>query len=258
MTNIAAKTALDEFAKDIDRATQLLDLIHMFREFASQQEAPSGLAHDLWDVAKEVRTDLPIFSGSILLYLCGRFESFVRELIGTIVDDLVDKAASYDDLPVMLRKVYLTHILAINDNPNKYNHSPETAAALASELAENLAGGTDANASLRVNASTITITESNMNPGTLDSLFKRVGILRPWDTLGKQLSLKRYLDEGGDDSCKKAAMARLEEIMKERNRVAHPTAATLTVFPDANSVKGTADYLRVLAQVLTELALAPR
>ena len=53
-------------------------------------------------------------------------------------------------------------------------------------------------------------------------------------------------------------MARLEEIMKERNRVAHPTAANLTVFPDANIVKDIAEYLRVLAQVLVELALAPR
>jgi hypothetical protein len=258
MTNIAAKTALDEFIKDVDRATQLLDLTSVFREFAGQQEEPSGSAYDLWNAAKEVRTDLPIFSGSILLYLCGRFESFVRELVGAIVDDLVDKATSYDELPPVLRKVYLTRTLAINESPRKYDHTPETAAVLASELANNLAGGGSSGSSLRVSASTITITESNMNPNTLDDLFKRVGISRAWDTLGKQLSLKRNLNEVTDDGCKRAAMARLEEIMKERNRVAHPTAATLTVFPDANSVKDMAEYLRVLAQVLAELALAPR
>ena len=258
MTNIAAKTVLDEFVKDVDRATQLLDLTRVFREFASQQEEPSSPAYDLWNAAKEVRTDLPIFSGSILLYLCGRFESFVKELVGAIVDDLVDKAASYDELPAMLRKVYLTRTLAINENPRKYDHTPETASVLASELADNLAGRGESSSSLRISATTITITESNMNPGTLEDLFKRVGISRSWDTLGKQLSLKRHLGEVTDDGCKRAAMARLEEIMKERNRVAHPTAATLTVFPDANIVKEIAEYLRVLAQVLVELALAPR
>ena len=256
LADVAAKSALTEFTKDVDRVGQLLNLIHVFRDFASQEAEPSGYAHDLWAAAQEIRTDLPILSGSLLLYLCGRFEYFVRELVGAVVDGLVDKVAKYEDLPGALRKEYLTRTLAINVNPGKFNHTAATAATLAAELANNLAGINDTTSSLRVDAATITITESNMNPGILVDLFKRVAIGDLWDTLGKQLPLRTHLGETTDDGCKKAAMARLEEIMKERNKVAHPTADTS--FPDAKSVEDIAQYFRVLAQVLVELAVAPR
>jgi hypothetical protein len=258
MTEIAAKTALSEFIKDVARAEQLLDLILKFREFAGEESELSGHAEELWQVAKEVRTDLPVLSGSLLLYLCGRFESFVRELVGVGIDDLVDRATKYEDLPPELRKVYLTRTLAINENPGKYNHTRETAAALAAELAGNLSGKNDTGSSLRVSADAITITESNMRPGVLQDLFKRVGIGNAWDTLGEQLPLKNHLGEPTKDGCKKAAMLKLEDIMNERNSVAHPATATNTVFPDAKAVQGIAQYFRILAQVLVDLALMPR
>lgn len=256
VADVAAKVALADFVVDVDRVGKLLDLIQVFREFAAQEAELSGYAHDLWAAAQEIRTDLPILSGSLLLYLCGRFEYFVKELVGTIVDDLVDKAARYEELPEALRKEYITRTLAINLNPGRFNYTSATASALAAELTNNVAGKNDDTSSLRVDAATITITESNMNSGTLVDLFKRVGIVRLWDTLGKQLSLKTYLGEVTDDGCKKAAEARLEDIMKERNKVAHPTGTT--VFPDAKAVEDIAEYFRVLAQVLVELALAPR
>lgn len=242
--------------KDVDRVGQLLNLTRVFRDFAGQDVEPSGYAHDLWVAAQSIRTDLPIFSGSLLLYLCGRFEYFVRELVSTVVDDLVDRAARYEELPESLRKEYLDRTLTINQSPNKFDHTRATAAALAAELASNLAGKGDPALGLRVDASTITITEANMNSNTLAELFKRVAIDKPWDTLGKQLPLKTYLGEVADQDCKKAAITRLDDIMKERNRIAHPTGST--VFPDAKIVEDIAQYFRVLAQVLVALALAPR
>jgi hypothetical protein len=172
------------------------------------------------------------------------------------VDDLVDKVARYQELPESLRKEYLNRTLAINQNPKRFNYSPSSASALAAELANNLSGNNDVGSSIRVDAATITITEANMNSIVLADLFRRVDIDKPWDTLGKQLSLKTYLGESEDQDCKKAAMTRLDDIMTERNRVAHPTGAT--VFPDAKAVEEIAAYFRVLAQVLVELALAPR
>lgn len=256
MTHVAAYAALKDFVKDVDRVGQLLDLTRVFREFAGQEIEPSSYAHDLWVAAQSVRTDLPIFSGSLLLYLCGRFEYFVRELVSTIVDDMVDKVPSYQDLPESLRREYIDRTLSINQNPFKFNHTRATAAALAAELASNLTGNCGPSLGLRLDASVVTITEANMNSTTLTELFKRVAIDRVWDTLGKQLPLQSYLGEGNEQDCKKAAVARLDDIMKERNRIAHPTGST--IFPDAKTVDDVAQYLRVLAQVLVYLALAPR
>lgn len=254
MTNIAARTALADFERDAHRVEELLNLIHLFREFAGEESELSGHAQELWKAAQGVRTDLPVLSGSLLLYLCGRFESFVKELVGTVVDDLVDKAARYDELPAELRKVYVTRVLAINETPGKYNHTREMALVLAAELADNLSGRNDGSSSLEVSATTITITESNMRPLVLADLFKRVGINGLWDTLGKQLPLINHFGERPEGDCKRAATARLEDIMNERNKVAHPSATDSSAsFPDANMVQGVAEYFRVLAQVLGQL-----
>jgi hypothetical protein len=256
MGDVASKAVLSDFSRDVDRAEQLLNLIHVFRDFAAKESEPSGYAHDLWTTAQAIRTDLPILSGSILLYLCGRFDYFVKQLVGTIVDDLVDKSATYDELPSALRREYLIGTLSINQKPNKFGFTAATAAALAAELANNLAGSTVASSGLRLDAATVTITESNMNPDTLVGLFRRVGITNLWDTLSQQLPLKTHLGESTNADCKAAAIARLEDIMDERNRIAHPTATTS--FPDAKAVQDIAQYLRVIAHELVNLALAPR
>lgn len=257
MTGTAARAALNEFVKDLERVEQLLGLIHDFRDFASKAPKDTENGYKLWTTAKKVRTDLPLLSGSLLLYLCGRFEYFVRELVGSIVDELVDGVDRFDDLPAPLRKEYLIRTLAINQNPGKFGQTVEAATALAAELASNLAGNADPrDGSLRVDAAAITITESNMNPGTMVEIFKRVGVVNLWETLGKQSVLKSHLGEAADGGCKAAAVARLEEIMSERNRVAHPTGDIL--FPDAEAVLAVAQYFRVLAPALVELALVPR
>jgi RiboL-PSP-HEPN len=256
VTDIAAKAILADFTADVDRVEQLLELIRVFKDFASEESQLPKYARELWDAAQTIRSDLPLLSGSLLLYLCGRFEIFIRELVRTVVDELVDKATRYEDLPAELRKVYLTRILSINENPNKYNHTREMAVALAAELADNLTGRSDVASALRVSATPVTITESNMRPNVMAEIFKRVGILNIWDTLGKQLPLRNHLGATTEDGCKKAAMLRLDDIMNERNKIAHPSGES--AFPDFNIVKSIAEYFRVLAQVLADLAIAPR
>jgi hypothetical protein len=252
----AAKAVLDDFEKDISRVEQLLQLLQTFREFAGQDIELTGSARDLFDVAQQARTDLPILSGSLLLYLAGRFEYFVRELVGTIVDDLVDKSATYGELPSALRKEVLSRTLQINQNPAKFNYDAASAAALAAQLASNLSGADGGGSSLFVDAATVTITESNMRPEVLVDLLKRVGVVGVWETLGKQLALKTLLNEVTDNGCKAAAAKRLDDIMNERNKIAHPTGDV--AFPDALIVAEIANYFRVLGLVLVELAVSPR
>lgn len=258
LPNPATGTALSEFIKDVEHAEKLLELIETFRSFAGQGVDHTEIDENLLKLTQAVRTDLPILSGSLLLYLCGRFEYFVRELVGTVVDELVDKAESYSDLPEKLRKEYLTRTLEINASPAKFGHTPDTAAALAAELSNNLAGHSSANRALQINSSVITITESNMRPEALVDIFRRVGIGNLWETLGRQLPLSNYLEEAAGDACKRAAARRLDEIMKKRNIVAHPTGGGATLFPDEKEVKEIAEYFKVLSGVLADLAVAPR
>ena len=260
MTGTAAKAALAEFVKDLERVEQLLDLMHDFRGFAATPDNPqesefSVYASKLWAKAQGVRTDLPLLSGSLLLYLCGRFEYFVKELVESVVDELVDGVTRFDELPGSLRKEYLIRVLGINQSPGRFNHTVATAAALAAELATNLAGNTGSSG-LQVDSSVITITESNMNSVTLAEIFKRVNLINLWDILGKQLPLRNYFGEATEAGCRKSAIARLDDIMSNRNKVAHPTKDT--EFPDVENVQEVVQFFSVFSQVLVDFALVPR
>ena len=185
---MAAKAALSEFEADLQRVDQLLQLIQNFRGFAATVELSKESdslddVRKLYSTARAVRTDLPVLAGSLLLYICGRFENFARELVGTIVDDLLDQTPKYEELPEPLRKEFLTRTLTINLNPGRFGHSASTAAALAADLVANIGGTPPEGTILRMDPSIITATDSNMNADTLAGLFKRVGRVEPWTSL---------------------------------------------------------------------------
>jgi RiboL-PSP-HEPN len=262
LTASAASVTHDDFKADLQRIAQLLGLIEDFRSFAAtgdeylkDAEVTEG-ARKLLKTADEVRTDLPLLSGSLFLYICGRFEYFVRELVGTIMDELVDKAQKYDDLPDALRKEHLNRTLAINLSPKKYNYSPVTAAALLGELAGSLSGTSENPKGFDVDSNVVTITESNMNSDTLAEIFERVGVAQIWDTLGKQSKLKAFLLVSGDADCSKVAKARLDEIMARRNRIAHPTKDLQ--FPDVDYAQDTSNFYEILSELLVDVAMVPR
>lgn len=255
-------TLLQQFHDDLNRASDLLELVRRFRAFAGSP-VPSELADgtvswpeasSLEQIAPQVRTDLPIMSGSILLYLCGRFENFIREVVIAIGDEHAANAATYQDLPESVRTELFSRTLEVAQSPTKYNFESADAAKMIKVLADSL--NPVSNASVSIETRLLAITDANMHSRMVAEIFKRVGIQQIWRELGKQAPLKRHIGEADDGRCTVAASARIDAIMKERNGIAHPTAST--TFPDPDQVRDTVEFLRVLSLVLVDLALIPR
>lgn len=260
MTQISG--ILSQFRTDLGRANDLLGLIDSFRQFAASPVARSGGDGDGWpeaarlaSIAPQVRTDLPILSGAILLYVCGRFEYFIRELVVAMADELVSRAPSFDKLPERVQQHVRVKSLEVAQNPSKFQHSKAEAEAILVSLAQNL---TDASTPgpFTIASRVLTITESNMNPGTLSEVLKRVDVTDLWSELGKQARLRAHLGVRIDKDCSNAAQADLESIMKERNGVAHPTGST--TFPGPDRVREVVDFFGVLAEVIVDVATLPR
>jgi hypothetical protein len=253
---------LQQFHDDLDRATDLLQLTRLFRSFAGSPlpkavedgTVPWQESVDLAQIAPNVRTDLPILSGSILLYLCGRFENFVREIVIAIGDEHASSATSYEDLPNTVRTEIFQRTLEVAKTPTKYNFDSTEAKQLIKGLADSL--HPEPGAKVVIESRLLAITDANMHARMMAEIFKRVGIEQLWRELGKQAPLKTYLGKADDGQCTAAASSRMDAIMKERNGVAHPTAATS--FPDPDQVQDTVEYLRVLSRVTVDLAQIPR
>jgi len=254
---------LAQFHLDLDRAGHLLRLIKEFRTFAGGAVPPEVIdgsitwteSTDLIDTANQVRTDLPILAGSILLYVCGRFEYFVRELLAAMADDLAANATVYSDLPESVRSELMSGTLEVAKNRHRFGYTTSAVEQLLISLAKSLdvpVPGDPVSISSRV----LSLTEANMNSRTLGDIFKRVNISGIWSEIGKQAPLKTYLAKVTDGDCTAEAMIRLDKMMTDRNGIAHPTGTT--TFPDPDQVIESSEFLRVLSSTLVDLSRVPR
>lgn len=258
----AILTALGEFDRDIKRAKDLLELMKKFREFAAStvpEEVTNGNtpwveAEELAEIAPGVRTDLPLLSGSLLLYICGRFESFVRELVIALADDLNSKFPVFHDLPDNVKKELFRQTLNVANAPQRYNYTSSDAEALIVSLGNNL---THTAGPFTVRSDVLAITESNMHHRTVAEIFKRVNISDIWHDIAKQAKIRTYLEKYDDGDCRAEVTRELDRIMKDRNRLAHPASNGVT-FLDADQVVGVCDFLLVLGSVIVEVVQIPR
>jgi len=247
---------LRDFDGDMERAEHLLGLVKSFREFGAST-VPMAVADgsEPWPEAIALsaashsrRTDLPILAGSLLLYLAGRFEYFVRQLVEAVADELAAKAAKYSDLPATLKSELRARTLDVATNPRRYGFDEGRADAVLESLVSNMAG---AKAPVTVSSNVLSITEANMKDRILSDLMKRVGITEFWREVGKQARLKLHLAKLTDGDTTLEAQNQLNRLMDDRNQIAHPTAAT--TFPDADAVLGVAKFLRVFGSVSTDV-----
>ncbi|MFY3139679.1 HEPN domain-containing protein [Achromobacter xylosoxidans] len=246
-----------DFRADVERAEHLLSLVKNFKEFgASTPPSPPVESAELWpaamtlhDASRHRRTDLPILSGSLQLYLAGRFEYCIRQVVEAIGDEISNRASKYIDLPESIRNEIKTRTLEIVQNPRRYGYDEGQADALLSAL---VTSKTTITPPVVINSSVLSLTDSNMRDRVLSDILKRVGMLDFWSNVGKQASVKLELDQSTDSETTKEAQARLNAIMDERNQVAHPTANT--VFPDPDQVLKSARFLKTLASTTVDLA----
>lgn len=246
---------LAQFKTDLNRVTHLLGLIKGFRDFAGSQipddaTTPWVPAQALHVKATQVRTDLPVLSGSILLYLAGRFEYFIRQIIQCAAEEIAANVDGYGALPESLRNELRVRTLEIAQSPRRYGYDDVEADALLAKLVGTIAGTVQV---ADIGAEVLTTTEANMRGKIVAELMKRIGMNEFWTSVGKQAPLKIFLRKSGDGDATAEAQNRLNKIMDDRNQIAHPTATTQ--FPDPDQVLAHAAFLSCLGSTTVDVVL---
>ena len=226
---------LNDFKADVERAENLLALVKNFREFgASAPDPRDPIDADPWPAATSLheasklrRTDLPVLSGSLQLYLAGRFEYCIRQVVEVVADEVAARTAKYSDLPETIRNELKVKTLEIAQNPRRYGYDDGQTDAL---LAALVASKACCAPPVSISSAVLSLTDSNMKDRILADLIKRVGMQDFWRDVGKQAPMKLALEKAIDGEATAVAQARLNAIMEERNQVAHPTSTTQ--FPD--------------------------
>jgi hypothetical protein len=246
--------AYADFAADLRRIEHLVELVRVLRQFgASEPPEISGTsewddARALWQNAKDRRTDLPLLAGSLLMYMAGRFEFYVRQLVEVAAEEMAVTVDSYGKLPEKFRACLKFQVLELAQNPRRYGFDDVRAEGHLKDFADLLIGNYDAN---KVSSALMSLTEANLKSRVLADITKRLGMENLWKNIGKQAPLKLALEKTTDGETTADAQSRLDVLMDERNSLAHPTGEM--TFPDPEKVIETAKFITAFSQALRDL-----
>ena len=252
----ALDAPLQEFSSDLQHLGHLLELIKTLREFGSTvppdtapKEAFEENAQKLHSSIRSLSRDFPVLAGTLLLYLAGRFENFVRNAFESVCDMYAAKCTTFDELPDKMKQSLISFTAETLASQKRYGFDHYTQVY---SFIVNLSANIQAKAGLGpINSACLSVTDHNMNAKMLAELYQRVGINALWEEIGKQAKIKIHFETGRDADAATNAQSVLNEIMNIRNQIAHPS--TTPTFPDPDKVMRYAEFLRVLAEVLTEV-----
>ena len=243
-------TTLPEFKSSLDKIESLLILTESIKEFSAKtidESEDNENILNLYAISRENRSNLPVMNGTLLLYVSGQFESFVKLTFEELCTNISQKAERFGHLPKEMRENLIKYTAEVISNPRKYGHADLGVKAFVKVLSDNLSDEAELKT---INSSCISITSENMRPQILGDLFKRVGIRNIWEKISEQGKLQLFFETHDSSIARKKAERLLNEIMTARNGVAHPSSSFN--WPDHEFIKNGIRFYSVLGEVLVE------
>ena len=148
---------LKEFQDDLERVKKLLVFIKTLQTYAGTTPSAGATAetHNVHTQSVACHADLTILVGTMILYLGGRFEHFVRTEFEEMCDTIAVRCNSYDRLPKEMRQTLIVRTAEVMSNPRKYGHADKGVEAFIKNLAENMNDRTQLRA---INSACLSIT----------------------------------------------------------------------------------------------------
>jgi hypothetical protein len=248
---------IKEFEDDLERISSQVELIEALRKFAGCDVSTVGdqsgshfldESKSLHTLLKNTHGNLPIASGTLILYTCGRFEAMTRTLFEDLCQRLVAKAGEFSRLPKKMRENLPIFTAKIISDPRKYGHAEGGVRTFVTTLASNLTPNSKID---RVNHECLSITDANMRAEILAELFARVGAPPIWPQISEQAAVKAFFQESDAGSVEAKAKKRLNDLMDLRNKIAHPSGSI--DWPSTESLREHVFFLKLLARSMSEL-----
>jgi hypothetical protein len=244
-----------EFILDLERLRNILRLVQLLVSFPSCSEPQEhyasedfcGVAYKVYEATKNSHAHMPILTGTLLLYLAGRFENFVKEIFEDLCDSLASECKDFAHLPKPMQENLVKFTAEVIANPRKFGHAENGVIAFVNTLTDNL----NRRPLNGVNSKCLSITTENMWPDTLSDMFARIGAKNIWNRLGQQACVQIFFQSEDPSKASSEARTLLTAFMEWRNKIAHPSG-TLT-WPSIEQVGKYIDFCEILARALSEV-----
>jgi hypothetical protein len=246
---------LDDFLADLSGVIRLVALIDEVGVF-SATAPPAEEATDEYSIrARIVHTkaaaslqDHAILRGTLILYVSGRFESYVRTEFEDMCDRICSSSQSYDKLPRPMRVnlIKMTAHLMMDDQ--RVDHTGTRVQGYVTTLASNLSDRTKLDT---INSECLSITTKNMRAETISQLFERVGATDILEMIGQQAAVQLYFSTRDPAHAVSEIKKRLNKLMDLRNKIAHPS--TSLAWPSVETVRDYIEFITVVARAMSQV-----
>lgn len=246
-----------DFVEDIKHLRAVLNLADSLKDFSAQSNEPKieipdnkflELAEIVHSKFREANFGMVFIPGTIVLYLGGRFEYFIKILFEELSMTIALKCKKFEYLPKEYRENLIQFTSEVIKSPAKYKQGENGVKTFITNLSNNVNGFeiTD------INTKCLSITSENMRPQILNDLFNRIGAKDIWAKLGHQAKLQAFFETADASKAQKDAIKFLNDFMDIRNKVAHPSGSFQ--WPDTKTVMKHIDYFEVLGKQICDLA----
>lgn len=241
------RAALAEFlahVRSIERTIELRDHLVEFGRVPPRQLNPTAAA--LRQSVRQIGVSgmQPNLDGSVLL-VAAAFEQFVSDLIIAFAGDMPVKFPAYEDLPRAIRSA---NERLTGEALSRRRFSRFTAYQL-QRFVSNLDNCLAGTAPYVLNGEAIALNDRNLNSATLRDLIRRLGVDNIWTVVASTRNLQNWSGRGGARTANSRAQNQLNELIDNRNQIAHRVGST-TLGPQV--IRSYIRFVRVLTRSLVK------
>ncbi len=212
------RLALNQFLARVESIERIVALLGNLVEFG---RLPSGtwdlVGANLHNSVRQIGQSgmQPVLDGCVLL-LAAAFEQFVSDLMIAFTDDLPGIVPAYEDLPNAIR----SHNEMQTGEALRNRGSRFTEYDLR-RFVKNLWECHAGSRPYVLNGEAIALNDRNLSSGTLRDLISRLGMNDVWNAVASTATLQGWSGPGGPTIAGSRAQNQLNELIRNRNQVAH-------------------------------------
>lgn len=193
---------------DIEKVIRLLDTLFSFgtESHSEELDKESSFIKKSIELHKSIiegQAGSVKIPGTLILYLGGRFEDFMRSLFEDLAIQVANNSSNFKSLPSNMREALIRDTSEVIANPRKFNHGEGARDTFIKNLSDNI----HLNNLSEINAQCLSITSANMRPDIINELFSKVGLKEVWRKVGEQAKIKTHFgtdaSQQAENDCKK-------------------------------------------------------
>jgi len=238
--------------QDIEKVVELLEGLSIFGQEPVIDEALANTAYLRTSAIlhKKITDGHPgsvKIPGTLMLYLGGRFEHFVKILFEDLSSQVANNYTEFKKLPTTMQQALIFNTSEVIASPRKFGHGDGARDTFIKNLADNI----HLNNLSHINYQCLSITSTNMRPDIIAELFAKVGLKDIWKKIGEQAKIKTYFGTDANQYAETECRKYLDNFMETRNKIAHPSGSF--TWPSNEELKNHIKFFKLAGIILLEI-----